>query len=70
MKVMNQNDGSSNLHLNSTKSAAWPLHEAVESHTGDANTSEEQKIDRIAMECAKPIHNDEERAPGNIIFSK
>ena len=38
---MNQNDGSSNRHLNLTKNVAWPLHEAVESHTVDANTSED-----------------------------
>ena len=69
---MNQNDGSSNRHLNLTKNAVRPLDEAVESHTGNANTSEDQKIDRVATESAKPaqdrIHNDEERTTGGRQF--
>ena len=71
---MNQNDSSSNRNLNSTKSPIRPSHEAVESHTGDAQTSEDEKLDRVAMEGAKRaqnrIHNDEETTPGNTIFSK
>ncbi len=74
---MSQIDGTKNLNLNSTKSAARPSHEAVESHTGDATDSgksEEQHVDRIAMESAKRaqnrIHNDEETTPGSTIFSK
>lgn len=71
------NDSSSNRNLNSTKNAARPAHEAVESHTGDATNAEkteEQKMDRVGMESAKRaqnrIHNDEETTPGNSIFSK
>jgi len=74
---MNQNDSSTNRNLNSTKNAARPSHEAVESHTGDATEAgktEEQQVDRVAMESAKRaqhrIHNDEETTPGNTIFSK
>ena len=71
---MNQNKGSSNLHLNSNKNAVRPLDEAVESHTGHANTSGDQKIDRLAMESAKQaqdrIYRDEERIPGNKVCSK
>jgi hypothetical protein len=74
---MNNRDGSSNLNLNSTKSATRASGEALESLTGDATDAgktEEQKIDRVAMESAKRaqnrIHNDEETTPGNTIFSK
>ena len=74
---MAQSDSSSNLNLNSSKSPIRPSHEALESHTGDATDaakSEEQKMDRTAMESAKRaqnrIHNDEETTPGNTIFSK
>ena len=74
---MNQNDSSMNRNLNSTKDPARPSHEAVESHTGDATDAtktEEQQVDRVAMEGAKRaqnrIHNDEENTPGNTIFSK
>ncbi len=74
---MNNRDGSSNLNLNSTKTAARASGEALESHTGDATDvgkTEEQKMDRAAMESAKRaqnrIHNNEESTPGNTIFSK
>ena len=74
---MSQNSSTLNLNLNSTKSAARPSHEAVESHTGDATDAvktEEQHLDRIGMESAKRaqnrIHNDEENIPGSTIFSK
>lgn len=71
------NDSSLNLNLNSTKSGARPLHEAVESETGDATDAgktDQEHLDRVAMESAKRsqnrIHNDEEKIPGSTIFSK
>ncbi len=71
------NESSTNLNLNSTKTGARPSHEAVEQHTGDATDAqktEEEKIDRVAMESAKRgqnrIHNDEESTPGNTMFTK
>jgi hypothetical protein len=61
--------------LNSTKTAARPSHEAIENKIGtNAETSEEQKLDQVAMKAAKRaenrIHNNEERIPGSTIFSK
>lgn len=74
---MNQNDSSMNRNLNSTKSPIRPSHEAVEQHTGDATDavkSDQEHMDRVAMESAKRsqnrLHNDEETTPGNTIFSK
>ena len=73
---MNNSD-SINLNLNSTKSAARPSHEAVESHTGDATDAAktgQEHIDRIAMESAKRgqnrIHAGEENNPEDTLFSK
>jgi hypothetical protein len=64
---MNNRDGSSNLNLNSSKSAVRPSAEAVE-HKGDT------KLDQEAMGAAKRaqnrIHNNEETIPGSTIFSK
>ncbi len=58
--------------LNSTKTPARPSHEAIES-TGEEAT-EQQKIDRVAMESAKRgqnrIHADETKIPGSSIFTK
>lgn len=74
---MSADDNSLNLNLNSTKEAAHPSHEARTEHTGDATEakkSEEERLDRAAMESAKRaenrIHKDEETTPGNTIFSK
>ena len=71
------NDSSTNLNLNSTKTGARPSHEAVETHTGeatDAAKSEQDKVDRVAMESAKRgqnrIHNDEQRNPEDTLFTK
>ncbi len=65
---MNNTDGSSNLNLNSTKSAVRPSHEAIESD------GTESQLDKDAMESAKRaqkrLHNNEETTPGNTIFSK
>ncbi len=74
---MSSNDSSTNLNLNSTKSGARPSHEAIEQHTGDATDAaktEQEKIDRVAMESAKRsqnrIHADEQRNPEDTIFTK
>ena len=74
---MSANEDFLSLNLNSTKEPAHPSHEARTEHTGDAteaNKSEEERLDRVAMESAKRaenrIHKDEETTPGNTIFSK
>ncbi len=55
-----------------TKTPARPSHEAVE-ETGQEAT-EQQKIDRVAMESAKRsqnrIHSDETNTPGSSEFTK
>lgn len=57
--------------INSSKTPARPSHEAIE--TGE-NDTEQQKIDRIAMESAKRgenrIHSDETNIPGSSEFTK
>ncbi len=74
---MNQNGSSMNQSLNSTRSASSPGHEAVMSDTPDAtekSKTEEEKIDRTAMELARRgqnrIHGAEEVSPESTIFSK
>ncbi len=74
---MANNEESINLNLNSTKSAARPSHESLETHTGDATDaakSSEEQMDRVAMEGAKRaqnrIHADEQRNPEDTIFTK
>jgi transcription elongation GreA/GreB family factor len=62
--------------LNSTKSAARPSHEAIESDAPatEAGNSAEKRLDHAAMESAKRaenrIHSNEETTPNNSIFSK
>jgi hypothetical protein len=62
--------------LDSTKTGARPSHEAIEegSTATEVGKTDEQKLDHIAMESAKRaenrIHSNEERTPGNSIFSK
>jgi hypothetical protein len=63
--------------LNSTKTGARPSHEAIENKPGSVTNvgkTDEEKMDKIAMEGAKRasnrIHADEETTPGNTIFSK
>ena len=62
--------------LNSTKTGARPSHEAIEeeSTATEAGKSDEQKMDHAAMESAKRaqnrIHSNEEKTPGDSIFSK
>jgi hypothetical protein len=57
--------------IDATKTPGRPSHEAIES-TG--SESEEQKIDKVAMESAKRaqnrIHSDETKVPGSSIFTK
>ena len=69
---MANNDETTNLNLNSTKSAARPSHEAIEGVTGEA--TEESKLDRIADESAQRstnrIHANEQRNPEDTLFTK
>jgi hypothetical protein len=62
--------------VNSSKTGARPSHEAIESDA-DATMvgkSDRKKMDHAAMESAKRaenrIHQNEERTPGNSVFSK
>ena len=62
--------------LNSTKSAARPSHEAIEEETtaNEANKSDQERMDHAAMQSAKRAENrilsNEEKTPGNSVFSK
>jgi hypothetical protein len=62
--------------MDSTKTGARPSHEAIESDTSatEEGKTDQQKMDHVAMESAKRaenrIHSNEERTPGNSIFSK
>jgi hypothetical protein len=62
--------------LDSTKTPGRPSHEAIEQNAPatEAGRTEEQKIDDVAMQSAKRagnrIHSNEEKTPGNSIFSK
>ncbi|MEO6815095.1 MAG: hypothetical protein ABI177_00190 [Edaphobacter sp.] len=62
--------------LDSTKTGARPSHEAIEGDNSatEIGKSDEEKLDQIGMESAKRaenrIHSNEERTPGNSIFSK
>jgi hypothetical protein len=64
------------IGVNSSKTAARPAHEAIESNA-DATMvgkSNKKKIDHAAMESAKRaenrIHENEEKNPGNKMFTK
>jgi len=62
--------------LNSTKSAARPSHEAIEDETtaDESNKSDRERMDHAAMQSAKRAQNrivsNEEKTPGNSVFSK
>jgi hypothetical protein len=62
--------------LDSTKTGARPSHEAIEEETTatEVGKSDEEKLDHVGMESAKRaqnrIHSNEEKTPGNSIFSK
>lgn len=63
------------IGLDSTKTAARPSHEAIESSGGNAeDMSPAQRLDHEAMESAKRaqnrIHDDETKNPGTSIFTK
>jgi len=65
------------IGVDSTETPSRPSHEAIES-TGEnpsgIDETEEQRLDRIAMEGAKRagkrIHDDEPDIPGSSIFTK
>lgn len=62
--------------LDSSKTAARPSHEAIEDETTatEVGKSDEEKLNHVGMESAKRaqnrIHSNEEKTPGNSIFSK
>jgi hypothetical protein len=62
--------------LDSTKTGARPSHEAIEEETTatEVGKSDEEKLNHAGMESAKRaqnrIHSNEEKTPGNSIFSK
>jgi hypothetical protein len=62
--------------VDSTKTAGRPSHEAIEQEAPatEIGNSDEKKMDHIGMESAKRasnrIHSNEEKTPGNSIFSK
>jgi hypothetical protein len=62
--------------LDSSKTAARPSHEAIEEETTatEVGKSDEEKLNHAGMESAKRaqnrIHSNEEKTPGNSIFSK
>jgi hypothetical protein len=63
------------IGLDSTKTAARPSHEAIESTGGQATEdSPQSRLDHEAMESAKRaqnrIHDDETKNPGTSIFTK
>jgi hypothetical protein len=68
---------SMNQQIDSTKTPARPSHEAIENKIGTnqlTETTENRKIDQVAMKGAKRaenrIHANEENIPGSTIFSK
>jgi len=62
--------------LDSSKTGARPSHEAIEEETTatEVGKSDEEKLNHVGMESAKRaqnrIHSNEEKTPGNSIFSK
>jgi len=62
--------------LNSTKTGARPAHEAIESNASatELGKTPQQKVDDAAMESAKRaqnrIHSNENKTPGNTMFTK
>ena len=69
---MNFNDGTTNRDLNSSKTTVDASHE--EGDAPDAATTEQEKLDSIAMESAKRstnrIHQAEQEAPDSTLFTK
>ncbi len=65
------------IGIDSTKTAARPSHEAIESSGGEVSgvgQTPERRLDQAAMESAKRaqnrIHADEGKNPGTSIFTK
>jgi hypothetical protein len=65
------------IGVDSTKTAARPSHEAIESTGGNATSigeTAQQKIDHVAMESAKRaqnrVHSNETQIPGSSVISK
>jgi hypothetical protein len=61
--------------LDSTKTAARPSHEAIETGApSSVDATPEERVDREAMQGAKRaqnrIHDNEEKIPGDSIFTK
>ncbi len=64
-------------NLNSNRTPARPSHEAIDTKLRDGklvDKTEEERIDQVAMKAAKRAGNritgNEERVPGDTIFSK
>ncbi len=64
------------IGVNSSKTGARPAHEAIESNADATMVGKpkEKKTDHVAMESAKRaqnrIHENEQKTPGNTIFTK
>lgn len=62
--------------IDSSKTAARPSHEAIESEAPATQVGEgaQRRLDQVAMESAKRstnrIHADEEKIPASTVFSK
>jgi hypothetical protein len=71
---MIQKDSILNQDLNSTQTAVSPAHDHLVSDATEVTKSEEERIDRTAMQMARRaqnrIHNSEERLPEDTIFTK
>lgn len=64
-------------NLNSNKTPARPSHQAIDTKLRDGkmvDKTDEERLDQTAMKAAKRAENriagDEERLPGDTIFSK
>ena len=65
------------IGIDATKTGERPSHEAIESTGGEASgvdETQQQRIDKAAMETAKRaqnrIHSNEGKIPGDQIFTK
>lgn len=64
------------IGVNSSKTGARPAHEAIESNADATMVGKpnEKKTDHVAMESAKRaqnrIHENEQKTPGDTIFTK
>jgi hypothetical protein len=74
---MSKQDSNLNQDLNSTKTAFSPAHQHLQQDAPDAinsNKTSEERLDRLGMESARRaqnrFHKNDERLPGDTIFSK